>query len=155
MNKKEILKKHKPVDASKMLTKLIQTDLTEDERQQCIDVIRQTYDEGGNELLLVAFQDKLLTEEEFIEMKNKYLLEPSDWMPVLQAYYNKPKSKEDKVVVITMEDSPIHRAKGFILKRFKIEVKTANEMVKMIDEEMEKNPEMKGDFEQFKKEMGL
>ena len=116
-----------PVDATELIELLIKSrNLPKSAKDKIVKDMEKAFYEAGNISLLRAFEEKILTEKEWLEIKDKYGLTIEDMGTILGAYFAGQKKKED-VVAVTHPNTTIHKNKDFIYKRFKVRIMTPTE----------------------------
>ena len=147
----KLRKETKLADAFPLLEKIREISKNSPEaKQEFIKSIKSGFESSGNCCLMRAFLEGIMTEEEWIEMRDKFGFSISDIGVVLLAVFGKTEKKDEVAVIVTMPDTTISKHKEFIEKRFKVFVKTPPEIMEELKKE---NPEKFKEFEEeFKKE---
>jgi len=90
-----------------------------------------------------ALSDGTITDTEWKKYQKLGLNEGS-MSPILQGYYNikdglLANDEDDKVIVLTLSDSPIHKNRKMIQDKFGIGVQTSIEIIKTIENGKDNN----------------
>jgi hypothetical protein len=118
----------------KALSELQDNNIGNGEKIEIGEAIRRGAERAGNLALERAFMEKLLSEQEWEEMKNKGF-EIIDMGTILLPYFESHKRKAEKVKIVTGQDSIIYKHKDFIKERFGLEVITPIEMIEVLKNE--------------------
>jgi len=133
----------RPVDARPLMKFMLESGgkLSEGEKKEFLSKLNEGFDEAGKLFLDRCFTEGVMLEKEYLEIKEKYCLEDTDFGVVLQAYFLKKDgvlNLEEKAVIATMPHSNIFKCRDFILKRFGVVVLSAEECIKVMYEELVK-----------------
>lgn len=130
----------KPVDALPLIK--LMTDkrekMSDKDRKELLKVLIKGFKSSGEMLLKRCFLENIITEEEWKEMKDKYNLTEADMSPVLQGYFNrkdKVTKKEDKIVIVTMENTSIFKNRDVLKKKFDVMIVSAEEGIEILKKE--------------------
>lgn len=150
----DIKEKTKPVSGLELMKYLYNEapKMNDKERKELQDSIEKGFYESGRLLLDRAFTDGTLTEEEYLDMKNKFGLDITELSPILLAYYDDKDGyakKGDKIVLMTVKHSPIYKNKEFLMKRFNITICCVEECIDMMKKDM--SPKAFAEFEKLNK----
>ena len=148
---KDLKKATVPVDAEPLIRQIIEDakHMTDDERKTFKEKVLRGFESAGELLLERAYLEKVLTPFEFADIFTKHGLDVKDLGVVLQAYFGGKQVKSDDIQVLTMPDSAIYKAKGFIKERFGVNVIL---MSNVMEKYKEGDPKA---FEEFAKENKL
>ncbi len=134
----DIKERTKPADALPLAEALISDKLTDEEKDVLIDDLHKGFTKTGEMLIERCFIEEIMDEKDYLEIKEKYKIELSNFAPVLQAYFNtkdglfKP---DERAVVLTTPNSNIFKARDFIKKKFNVKVISAEEAIKLMIKE--------------------
>ena len=106
--------------------------LPDEEKKELVDIIASASEKAGNWALLRAFEEKVLSEQEWLEIKEKRGLTISDMGCILLPFFknrdNPDGSLDDIIVIMTLEGSNIYNQRDFIKERFWVNVTTPDEI---------------------------
>jgi len=129
----ELKKKTDPVDASNMIEFILRArQLPKHNRQNIVKSMIKAFNEAGNLALLRAFEEGILTEEEWININKKYGINIEEMGTILGAYFAKQKIK-DECLIVTEEGTNIYKNKEFVYDRFKVLAITPKEALEKIE----------------------
>jgi len=131
----DLKRKTNPVDASKLIEKLLLAkNLPQHQKNLLIDDMERAFEEAGNLSLLRAFEEGILTENEWLDMRDNKGFEIKDMGTVLGAFFAKQiqKDKSDDCVIVTQPETNIYKEREFIRKRFGIKMITPEEGIEIM-----------------------
>ena len=149
----ELKKDTKPVDGLPLLKFLMDSKdkITDEEREVILRCISKSNMVVGEKLLMRAFYEKLMTEEEW---KNYKIIgfKLLDICPILQAHFVRKDNNNERAIIVTASDNIVYRYKDILTKKFNIEIKTIKEAtIDMIKSQSKIQKQIKR-FEEYDKE---
>lgn len=137
---KRIKERLEPVNAAPIIELAQHVISVTENTQPFAEAIKKSFAETGAVALDAAFTEGVITEEEWKDWQKRFGVGTHDIAPALQAYYNMLDGKlPDGVVVVTMENSPLHKLKHILLEKLDVLIITAEEANELIEEEKRKN----------------
>lgn len=140
-DKLKVLKeKTKLRDASDLFKHIFEhrDEMSDEDKNEFLTVLHEAFDDAGNILIERAILEKIITEEEYIKIKNKYNLEPTDFVSIFAPIFGKKDKrlkKKETIKVISMKYSSIFKCRKFIKKRFNVEILSAEEALSLVEKE--------------------
>jgi len=126
----------KPEEMKEMKEKF--SNLSEEERNDIWDDLKETGAQQGRNLLYRATAEGLMREEEYLHFETKYGMDYIDWATFLETYYSYEKMQDgnDPVAIVTVPDSGLRKARDELKERFpekEILILTPEEVLKEVD----------------------
>ena len=136
----ELKRKTRPVDALPLIKYMLDNreSMGVEERKNFIDGLKEGFEKASMVLLDRCFTEGLMTEIEYLDIKERYHLEDTDFCTVLQAYFSIVDGfvkDSDKCYLATVDTSNIYKCKEFIFQRFGVDVRSVQECIEIMDKD--------------------
>jgi hypothetical protein len=135
---KELRELTQMVDAKPLIERMFDKsgELSDEQRRVFQDSVMRSFEIGGNVAIERAFLEGVLTEEEWVRIRDELRIPVSDFGIVLTAVMNSKTPEGDETVIATIKTSPIFMNKDFLIKRFGVSIMCAEEIEILIKNEM-------------------
>jgi len=119
-------------------------DKPEEEQEEFSKIVEEGFRTGGDKFLMRAFIEEDMTEQEYLNWKEKGV-DSTTFCPILQAFYmQKDKPQPDLPIVVTTPRSPSYKNREELTKRFGVRIVSAPEALEIMKTE---DPEKFAEFE--------